>query len=97
MSVKLEARKADRARVAAGQLPAIGELQQVSHLWGLRVGVPNAWLPSSLGALLLSRIIDDSPSGRWNAEHRGKFESNAHQIHPNALIWEVNDVIGDIP
>merc|ERR1712050_335816 len=40
---------------------------------------------------MVTRIMDDTPSAKWNASRTDRYE----KIHPNALIWRVNDVTSD--
>jgi len=76
--------------------PPESPLQMYSRLWGICFGRPDDWLPSSWGALVITRIMDDGALARWNVWHVRDMGGEAHAIEPNALIWRVNGVEGDI-
>jgi hypothetical protein len=94
IQVTLKAKGEDRDRLQAAP-HTVGQLQLVSRLWGFCIGVPDKWLPTKWSALLLTRIMHDSPIGRWNTEAIDRFGGTGFQVHPNALIWSVNGVSGD--
>merc|ERR1719253_249434 len=78
------------------QGPADSSLQLYSRLWGICFGCPDDWLPSNWCALVITRIMDDGALARWNMWHVRDMGENAHPIEPNALIWRVNGVEGDV-
>jgi hypothetical protein len=95
VEVTLEATPADSARISKQSEPALvlGQMQFISRPWGICVGTLDRWLPSSWGALILTRIIEDSPMGRWN---NSQGQTVGGRLPPNCLIWSVNGVSGDV-
>lgn len=77
--------------------PSHSEVQGLAPLWGIAFGVPDVWLPSQCGALIITRILDDGALARWNMWQHRDFGSSAENVLPNALIWRVNDMEGDVP
>lgn len=103
IGLALEANQDDYVRVLddehlpGGTLgPPESPLQMYSRLWGICFGRPDDWLASSWGALVITRIMDDGALARWNLWHVRDMGSEAHAIEPNALIWRVNGVEGNI-
>lgn len=76
--------------------PPTSHLQLYSRLWGICFGRPDDWLPSCWGALVITRIMEGGALARWNMWHSRDMGDNARPIRPNALIWRVNGVEGDI-
>jgi hypothetical protein len=76
--------------------PPESPLQLYSRLWGICFGRPDDWLPSSWGALVITRIMENGALARWNLWHIRDMGENASPIQPNSLIWRVNGVEGDI-
>merc|ERR1719408_219529 len=71
-------------------------VQVVVKQWGLAIGNPDAWIPGRWGALILTWIEDNGPLHRWNQAQRRNKGADAVTILPNALIWQVNRVEGDV-
>merc|ERR1712232_433974 len=67
-------------------------LQRRIPLWGIAIGMPSEWLAGTWGALVLTHVLEGGALERWNSAQ--EIESNI--IKPNALIWRVNGVEGDV-
>lgn len=90
---ELIANSGDLARSNSAYGSSLGELQLLATLWGIVIGRPDEWIPGRFGAVIITRILPLGTLDRWMQSAKN---TKKEAILPNAVIWTVNGVSGDV-